>query len=90
MDGIVYLSPSGAHPVNFPNLFDDLCLLLPDADARGPAAGLPGAAPQAPRRADAALLDEFPSGRVIVLLDNLEDVIDSSSADLRAHRSGAG
>ena len=28
------------------------------------------------------LLDAFPSGRVIVLLDNLEDVIDSSSADL--------
>lgn len=30
VDGIVYLSPVGAHPVNFPNLFADLCRLLPD------------------------------------------------------------
>ena len=29
VDGIVYLSPAGAHPVNFPNLFADLCRLLP-------------------------------------------------------------
>lgn len=28
VDGIVYLSPVGAHPVNFPNLFSDLCRLL--------------------------------------------------------------
>ena len=28
VDGIVYLSPSGGHPVSFPNLFDDLCRLL--------------------------------------------------------------
>src|SRR5262249_21097590 len=33
VDGIVYLSPSGAHPVSFPNLFDDLCRLLPDEAA---------------------------------------------------------
>jgi tetratricopeptide (TPR) repeat protein len=80
VDGIVYLSPSGAHPVNFPNLFDDLCRLLP-ADA---AEGLrqqyrdPQHTPAALMR---ALLDAFPSGRVIVLLDNLEDVIDTSTAD---------
>jgi hypothetical protein len=29
-----------------------------------------------------SLLDAFPSGRVVVLLDNLEDVIDTSSSDL--------
>ena len=29
MAGIVYLSPVGGHPVSFPNLFADLCRLLP-------------------------------------------------------------
>ena len=29
VDGIVYLSPLGAHPVSFANLFADLCRLLP-------------------------------------------------------------
>jgi tetratricopeptide (TPR) repeat protein len=81
VDGIVYLSPSGAHPVNFPNLFDDLCRLLPDE-----AAGRLRQAYREPHHSPAelmrALLDAFPSGRVVVLLDNLEDVIDSSSADL--------
>ena len=33
VDGIVYLSPLGAHPINFPNLFSDLCRLLPQATA---------------------------------------------------------
>jgi tetratricopeptide (TPR) repeat protein len=81
VDGIVYLSPSGAHPVNFPNLFDDLCRLLPDE-----AAGRLRQAYREPHHSPAelmrSLLDAFPSGRVVVLLDNLEDVIDSSSADL--------
>ena len=81
VDGIVYLSPSGAHPVNFPSLFGDLCRLLPDeaAERLRQAYLDPHQTPTALMR---ALLDAFPSGRVIVLLDNLEDVIDSSSADL--------
>ena len=29
VDGIVYLSQAGTHRVNFPNLFDRLCRLLP-------------------------------------------------------------
>ena len=33
MDGIVYLSPVGVHAVSFPNLFTDLCRLLPEAAA---------------------------------------------------------
>jgi len=81
VDGIVYLSPSGAHPVSFPNLFDDLCRLLPDEAAvrlrqayREPH--------HSPAELMRSLLDAFPSGRVVVLLDNFEDVIDSSSADL--------
>ena len=80
VDRIVYLSPSGAHPVNFPNLFDDLCQLLP-ADA---AEGLRQAyrdPQQTPTALMRVLLDAFPAGRVVVLLDNAEDVIDTGSAD---------
>jgi tetratricopeptide (TPR) repeat protein len=81
VDGIVYLSPSGAHPVSFPNLFDDLCRLLPDE-----VAGRLRQAYREPHHSPAelmrSLLDAFPSGRVVVLLDNFEDVIDSSSVDL--------
>jgi tetratricopeptide (TPR) repeat protein len=81
VDGIVYLSPSGAHPVNFPNLFDDLCRLLPD-EAAGRLRQAYRDPHQTPTQLMRALLDAFPGGRVIVLLDNLEDVIESSSADL--------
>jgi len=81
VDGIVYLSPSGAHPVSFPNLFDDLCRLLPD-EAAGRLRQAYREPHHSPTELMRALLDAFPSGRVVVLLDNLEDVIDSSSADL--------
>jgi tetratricopeptide (TPR) repeat protein len=78
VDGIVYLSPVGAHPVSFPNLFEDLCRLLPDADTerlrqlyRDPQ--------QTPRTLMLALLEAFPEGRSVVLLDNVEDVIDAGT-----------
>ena len=45
---------------------------------------------QTPAELMRALLDAFPSGRVVVLLDNLEDVIDSQFRRFRDHRSGAG
>jgi tetratricopeptide (TPR) repeat protein len=77
VDGIVYLSPAGEHPVNFPNLFTDLCRLLPDRVAgrlmqryRDPQ--------QAPATLTRALLDAFPDNRVLVLLDQAEDFIDAS------------
>ena len=78
--GIVYLSPAGLHPVNFPNLFTDLCRLLPPEAAdrllqryRDPQ--------QTPAALMRALLDAMPSGRVIVLLDQVEDDIDTSTED---------
>jgi tetratricopeptide (TPR) repeat protein len=80
VDGIVYLSPSGAHPVSFPNLFDDLCRLLPD-EAAGRLRQSYRDPHQTPTMLMRALLDAFPSGRVIVLLDNLEDFIDASTSD---------
>ena len=41
VDAIVYLSPAGMHPVSFPNLFEDLTRLLPDADGAAAAATVP-------------------------------------------------
>ena len=80
VDGIVYLSPSGAHPVNFPNLFTDLCRLLPPEASerllqryRDPR--------QTPAALMRTLLDGVPSGRMVVLLDQAEDVIDTSCDD---------
>ncbi|MGH3915995.1 MAG: hypothetical protein ACRDTC_21690 [Pseudonocardiaceae bacterium] len=68
VDGIVYLSPVGAHPVNFPNLYAGLCRLLPDEvaerlrqRARDPR--------HTPAELMLALLEEFPQGRSVVLLD---------------------
>jgi tetratricopeptide (TPR) repeat protein len=80
VDGIVYLSPSGAHPVNFPNLFTDLSRLLPTdiADGLRQQYRDPHQTPAVLMR---SLLDAFPSGRVVVLLDNVENVIGTDSDD---------
>ena len=82
MAGIVYLSPVGGHSVNFPNLFADLCRLLPESDAealteryRDPQ--------QTPAQLMLALLEALPAGAPagpsVVLLDNLEDHIDAET-----------
>ena len=80
VDGIVYLSPAGAHPVNFPNLFTDLCRLLPpeDSDRLLQRYRDPQETPAALMR---ALLDTFPTARVVMLLDQAEDIIDTSTSD---------
>ncbi len=74
--GIVYLCPAGMHPVNFPDLFNDLCRLLP-ADLAGPLLARyrdPQATPAALMR---DLLGAFPAGRpVVVLLDGFEGLVD--------------
>lgn len=79
-DGIVYLSPLG-HPVNFPNLFDDLCRLLPEDVADGLRARYrdPQETPAALMR---ALLQAFPSGPTVVLLDNFEELVDADAVGL--------
>jgi hypothetical protein len=81
VDGIVYLSPTSQHHIAFPNLFADLIRLLPPKTAealqeryRDPS--------QTPGQLMAALLDEFPGGRTIVMLDGLEDLIDSATGAL--------
>lgn len=97
VDGIVYLSESGSHRVNFANLFAGLSKLLPPENAA--ALERLYKDPQVSSAAKmATLLDQFPSGRVILLLDNLETLINvetfgigDSELDesLRAFLSGA-
>ena len=78
VDGIVYLSPVGLHQVDFPNLYADLCRLLP-GEVADRLAGLYRDAHNTPERLMFALLEAFPAGRVVVLLDNLESVMDSAT-----------
>lgn len=81
VDGIVYLNPAGIHPITFPNLFSDLCRLLP-ADLAGPLLARyrdPQATPAALMR---ELLKAFPAGRTVVLLDSFEGVVDPETLAL--------
>jgi len=84
VDGIVYLSETGSHRVNFANVFADLSKLLPPSGET--AERLEGiyVNPQTPTGDKMrALLDAFPSGRVILLLDNFETLVDPESLSLR-------
>jgi len=80
-DGIVYLSETGSHRVNFANVFADLSKLLPreTAESLGGIYKNPQTSTGDKMR---ALLDAFPSGRVILLLDNFETLIDPESLSL--------
>jgi len=82
VDGIVYLSATGTHAVSVPNLYADLCKLLPNEAARELDALYRN--PQASTTAKMqALLAAFPHGRVVVLLDNLETVMDPETQGVR-------
>jgi tetratricopeptide (TPR) repeat protein len=81
-DGIVYLSATGTHAVSVPNLYADLCKLLPDQAARELDALYRN--PQASTAAKVQrLLAAFPQGRVVVLLDNFENVMDPETQEVR-------
>jgi len=81
VDGIVYLSALGTRPINLPNLFADLCKLLP-ADTACQLDALYRDPKISTRQKMLALLEQFPHGRVIVLLDNFETVMDVSACCL--------
>jgi tetratricopeptide (TPR) repeat protein len=82
VEGIVYLSATGSRRVNFPNIFADLCKLLADDVASRLDALYKN--PQAPTEAKMrALLEAFPTGRAVLLLDNFEDVVDPETLALR-------
>lgn len=81
VDGIVYLSESGSHRVNFANLFYDLCKLLPPDAANALDAVYKN--PQASTASKmSALLDRFTRGKVVLLLDNVEPLISVETFDI--------
>ncbi|MGW6194816.1 tetratricopeptide repeat protein [Kribbella sp. NPDC055110] len=76
VDGIVYLSQNGRHPVGYPHLIGDLLRLMPADDAKRIEA-LYQDPHNPPGQVMSAILEAFPAGgRVVVLLDNLESVMD--------------
>ncbi len=82
VDGIVYLSAIGTRRVTLANLYADLCKLLPGEIA----AHLDSLykKPQASTEFKMQeLLVNFSQGRVVVLLDNFEDLIDSETLNIR-------
>jgi tetratricopeptide (TPR) repeat protein len=81
VDGIVYLSEVGRHQITYENLVYDLARLLPTEKAeaintlyRDPASSVEDVI--------YALLDALPDGRVVVLLDNLESLLDPATDSL--------
>lgn len=82
VDGIVYLSARSGHPVNFPNLFSDLCKLLPEETAKYLEQFYKDPK-QSSKAQMQALLAKFPGGRTVVLLDNFEDVVDAETQAIK-------
>ncbi len=80
-DGIVYLSAIGSHRVNFPNLYTDLRRLLPDelSDKLDEIYKDPQISIESKMQ---TLLEAFPHGRTILLLDNFEDVVDPETRNI--------
>jgi tetratricopeptide (TPR) repeat protein len=81
IEGIVYLSANGARRVNLPNIYADLSKLLPDEAAaqldlfyRNPRVST--------ELKMAELLQHFNGGRVALLLDNFEDLIDAETLQI--------
>ncbi|MFB3133490.1 MAG: AAA family ATPase, partial [Rhodothermales bacterium] len=81
VDGIVYLSETGSYRVNVANLFASLCRLLPDDVVRELDAVYKNPQASAEQKMQ-ALLAAFPRGRVVVLMDNFEDLVDSDTFDI--------
>ncbi len=81
-DGIVYLSEAGSHRVNFANIFADLSKLLSKETAERLESLY-----KEPKTSTGdkmrALLDAFPHGRIVLLLDNFENLIDSEGLNIR-------
>ncbi|HRU94729.1 MAG TPA: TIR domain-containing protein, partial [Anaerolineae bacterium] len=81
VEGILYLSQVIGRPISWPNLYSDLCRLLPGVEAEAATAVYRD--PQAPLTAKVqALLAHFAERRVLVLFDNLEDLVDPATREL--------
>jgi tetratricopeptide (TPR) repeat protein len=81
VDGIVYLSEAGSRGVSVPYIYSDVSQLLPDDVAEDLDNLYKN--PQASIEAKMyALLEAFPSGRYVLLLDNFEDMIDPETREI--------
>jgi tetratricopeptide (TPR) repeat protein len=82
VDGIVYLSEGGSRGVRVPYLYADLCELLPDdvAEELDEIYKDPQESIEAKMH---ALLDAFPEGRYVLLLDGLDDIIDPATREIK-------
>ncbi|HEX6289575.1 MAG TPA: TIR domain-containing protein [Herpetosiphonaceae bacterium] len=78
VDGIIYLSMIGSRQVNLHNLFTDLSKLLPE-DVAAPLEAFYRNPRISTEVKMAQLLDHFTTGRTVVLLDNLENLIDAET-----------
>ena len=81
-EAIVYLSPANGRRVTVPNLYADLCRLLPDSRREELMTAYTNPLQTTTGRME-ALLQEFVNGRVLVLLDNFEDVVDTERLTMR-------
>jgi hypothetical protein len=82
VDGIVYISARSGHSVNLPNLYSDLCKLLPEQMAKYLEQFYKDSK-QGCKAQMQALLDKFPGGRTVVLLDNFEDLVDAETQAIK-------
>jgi tetratricopeptide (TPR) repeat protein len=80
LDGIVYLNTLGAHRVSLPDLLAGLSRLLPEDDARALAPLLDSE--HRPEERMLAVLERFPAGRHVVLLDNFERLLDPETHEI--------
>jgi tetratricopeptide (TPR) repeat protein len=82
VDGVVYLSGSGSHRITVPNIFAGLTKLLRDDEA----ARIEGIYKDHRAGTEASvqsLAEAFPTGCVVLLLDNFEDVVDATTLNIR-------
>jgi tetratricopeptide (TPR) repeat protein len=81
IDGIIYLSETGTRKVTVPNLYADLCSLLPDDIAKRLEEVYRDPKTSTELKMQ-ALMEAFPSGQVLLLLDNFENLIDPRTHNL--------
>jgi tetratricopeptide (TPR) repeat protein len=83
VDGIVYLSDAQSfHRVNVPDLYESVTRLLSEETQRNLDSVYKN--PQVSSREKMqALLDAFPRGRTVVLLDNFEDAVDVETGRIK-------
>jgi tetratricopeptide (TPR) repeat protein len=81
IDGIIYLSETGTRKVTVPNLYADLCSLLPDDIAKKLEEVYRDPKTSTESKMQ-VLMEAFPSGQVLLLLDNFENLIDPRAHNL--------